>query len=815
MSGYIQNTEQFAQNKLSTSKIQNGDRPSRIKRVLDMAPEAAFNDLMRLAAQICETPLAKIHWRQPDGSWIESQGQSAEPLSDRLEAFCVCQIEHPGLLIMSDVSKDPRFANHGMGIKSPAIQFYAGMPLRTSDNYLWGTFCIMDYKPRNLTDQQIESLKIIGRQTIALLERNTQASASPSVMPPKAMKDSGQHLTDESSSTQDPSNQEKTMTAQLIETLLPHTLNLMAIVRLSDKGFLYVNQSWCESLGYTEAEFSQLSWLNIIHPDCGEHCWQLPQMVLEKKRLENVEIILLTKEGDRLWVKGKVFCHWQSGEPDSICLIFQDITAQKNAETKYRQIFENATQGLFQATLSGLYTTVNLALAKIYGYDSPQEFITAVSSGADLYIDPDHWGNCINQLETQGRLSCESEVKRRDGTKIWIEETFELLRDSHGHPIGVEGFVDDITTRKQAETTLQTTRNQLQAVLDAVPGTVSLISSNFRYLGANRHLASTYNLPQEDFVGREVGFRESKFGQFVREFFASNIEEASIEIDTQVNDTFHSDMVIAKKWQGNDAAVFVGIDITERKRAEAALKEELMEAADYVQSLLPIPIIEPVRIDSRFIPSQQLGGDCFDYYWLDGDHLAIYLLDVSGHGSRAALLSVSVLNFLRSRFLPNTNFYQPNQVLNALNQAFQMDRQRNMYFTIWYAVYNRRTRTLLYSCAGHPPAMLITKNDANHVQVNQLFTTGCIPIGMFPHAKYINNTCQIEKGSNLYIFSDGIYEVALPNGKIWQLDDFIQLLADYTQENQCSLETILQAVRSLHTSETFNDDVSLLHVAFD
>ena len=91
--------------------------------------------------------------------------------------------------------------------------------------------------------------------------------------------------------------------------------------------------------------------------------------------------------------------------------------------------------------------------------------------------------------------------------------------------------------------------------------------------------------------------------------------------------------------------------------------------------------------------------------------------------------------------------------------------------------------------------MLITKNDANQVEVNQLFTTGCIPIGMFPHAKYINNACQIENGSNIYIFSDGIYEVALPNGKIWQLDDFIKLLADYTQESQCSLETILQAVR--------------------
>ncbi len=767
-----------------------------------MAVEAAFNDLMRLAAQICTTPIARIHWRQPDGSWlgVEVNG-SAQPMLDPDLGFCLCAIEQSGLFIVPDASQDPRFSHHPWVVASPGIRFYAGLPLRTADGYLWGTFCVMDRQPRSLTDVQKEGLEIIARQAIALLELQANhpesQNSEPQIVP------------------QNQSNFAHNSTSRLIQNLLPQTFNLMAIIRLSDQGFIYVNQSWCEALGYTEAEFSHLYWQNILHPDCGEICWQLPQILLEKQKLENVELILLTKEGDRLFCQGKMFCHWEAGTPDSICAILQDITAQKKAEAKYRQIFENATQGLFQATLSGRYTTVNLALAKIYGYDSPQQFLSNVGNGAELYVNPDHWAECIQRLAVEGRLSCEAEVIRRDGKKIWIEETFELLRDVHNHPIGVEGFVDDITSRKQAETTLQTTRDQLQAVLDAVPGTVSLISSNFRYLGANRHLAATYNLPPEEFVGREVGFRESKFGQFVREFFASQTEEASIEIDTQVNDAFHSDMVIAKKWQGNEAAVFVGIDITERKRAEAALKAELMEAADYVQSLLPIPTIEPVRIDSRFIPSQQLGGDCFDYYWLDDDHLAIYLLDVSGHGSRAALLSVSVLNFLRSRFLPNTNFYQPNQVLSALNQAFQMDRQRNMYFTIWYGVYNRRTRTLLYSCAGHPPAMLITKNAANVVEVKQLSTSGCIPIGMFPQAKYINDSCQIEPASNLYIFSDGIYEISLPNGSIWQLDDFIQVLADYTQKNQCSLENILQAVRSLNSDDAFNDDVSLLHVIFD
>ena len=95
------------------------------------------------------------------------------------------------------------------------------------------------------------------------------------------------------------------------------------------------------------------------------------------------------------------------------------------------------------------------------------------------------------------------------------------------------------------------------------------------------------------------------------------------------------------------------------------LETEMSEAAEYVRSLLPAPMTEPFTINSRFIPSRQLGGDCFDYYWLDPDYLAIYLLDTAGHGLRATLPSVSVLNLLRSRALKSLNYYQPSDVLRA------------------------------------------------------------------------------------------------------------------------------------------------------
>ncbi|MGL5509466.1 MAG: response regulator, partial [Microcoleaceae cyanobacterium] len=132
------------------------------------------------------------------------------------------------------------------------------------------------------------------------------------------------------------------------------------------------------------------------------------------------------------------------------------------------------------------------------------------------------------------------------------------------------------------------------------------------------------------------------------------------------------------------------------------LETELAEAAEYVRSLLPETLLTPIHIDAKFIPSRQLGGDSFDYFWLDKDHIAIYLLDVAGHGLRAALPSVSVLNLLRSQAIPNINYHQPSDVIKSLNSTFQINYQNDKYFTIWYGVYDLSKQQLIYASAGHP-----------------------------------------------------------------------------------------------------------------
>jgi sigma-B regulation protein RsbU (phosphoserine phosphatase) len=250
------------------------------------------------------------------------------------------------------------------------------------------------------------------------------------------------------------------------------------------------------------------------------------------------------------------------------------------------------------------------------------------------------------------------------------------------------------------------------------------------------------------------------------------------------------------------------------QRQKQLLEAELMEAAEYVSSILPEPLqSQSLAIDVRFIPSRQLGGDSFDYFWLDSHHLVFYLLDVAGHGLRASLPSLAVINLLRSRGLSNVNYYQPKEVLYSLNQTFQISDRNDKYFTIWYGVYNCKTRSLVYASAGHPPGILLNFADKQQLTERRLKTPG-VPIGMFPEAKYVNGYCSISSGSTLYIFSDGIYEVEPHNSSFWGLEKLIDLLKKYQTTPKRNLDRLLGYVREWHPDFEFEDDLSIMQVDF-
>jgi serine phosphatase RsbU (regulator of sigma subunit) len=235
------------------------------------------------------------------------------------------------------------------------------------------------------------------------------------------------------------------------------------------------------------------------------------------------------------------------------------------------------------------------------------------------------------------------------------------------------------------------------------------------------------------------------------------------------------------------------------------LAGELDSAAKYVASILPGDLTGRVQARSRYLPSRALGGDSYGYTWIDDDHLIVYLIDVSGHGVKPALLSVSVHNMLRSRSMPAATLLSPERVLAELNQLFGMDRHDDHYFTMWYGVYRASTRTLHYAAAGHPPALALT--DADGV-VNATALGGTsIPIGMFPDSVFPGDTYRIPAGAQLLLCSDGVL------GDRLSFAGFTEVCEEVAAAPGWSPASLIARLRAT-AGGTFEDDCALVQLTF-
>jgi phosphoserine phosphatase RsbU/P len=245
-------------------------------------------------------------------------------------------------------------------------------------------------------------------------------------------------------------------------------------------------------------------------------------------------------------------------------------------------------------------------------------------------------------------------------------------------------------------------------------------------------------------------------------------------------------------------------------KSQQVLAAQLASAAEYVISLLPSNMTDgSLRTNWRFFPSAQLGGDALGYHWVDNDNFAIYLLDVCDHGVGPALLSVSALNVLRSQTLPRTDFRNPGQVLTVLNETFQMEKQNNLYFTIWYGVFNRATRELNYASAGHPPALLVSENK----EIAELITPNMF-IGGMEGIKYEGGTIRLDFPARLYVFSDGVYEVEKQDGSMWSLGGLKDYITGYRGKDPSEIDALYRYLRDMRGREDLDDDFSMLKIEF-
>ena len=255
--------------------------------------------------------------------------------------------------------------------------------------------------------------------------------------------------------------------------------------------------------------------------------------------------------------------------------------------------------------------------------------------------------------------------------------------------------------------------------------------------------------------------------------------------------------------------------------ANTRMKRDLEAAAAVQQSLLPtsLPQFAGARFAWSFRPCDELAGDFLNVFQLDRKHIGFYVVDVSGHGVAASLLSVTISRLLTpepslSSLLvqPGTDsdirIVPPSEVMGELNKRFPMEESAGRYFTMVYGILNTHTRQLRYVCAGHPPILRVSASAG----VEILEGNGTA-IGWFPESDYEETMVDLRPGDRLYLYSDGIPEAMNPESAQFGSERLIESIC---QAQSCTLENsvsgLTRRIEEWCDVAGPTDDVSILAV---
>jgi len=247
------------------------------------------------------------------------------------------------------------------------------------------------------------------------------------------------------------------------------------------------------------------------------------------------------------------------------------------SEEKYRSIFENAIEGIFQTTPEGRVITANSTFANMYGYDSPQEMINSITDiGKEFYVNPRDRERFKSICEMQGSVEgFEEQVYRKDRKKAWVSINARIVRDENGKTLYYEGTIEDITQRKEMEVALRASEERYRTFIDSTTDGVFLKDQQLRYVIVNKMFRRFFNKNENEIVGKtDLEFRPGKDAEESRQADLKSLRSSSIviseeEIGDKIYEIRRFAVNLAEKTKGVGGFIR---DITARKKTEEELK---------------------------------------------------------------------------------------------------------------------------------------------------------------------------------------------------------------------------------------------------
>jgi len=424
--------------------------------ILDTPPEALFDALVRVAAEICGVPVSLVSLVDSDRQWFKANvGLTEATETPRDIAFCSHALLGDDVMEVGDATKDIRFAGNPLVTQSPGIRFYAGAPLCTSDGLKIGTLCVIDREPRQLSPAQLSNLRSLATAVMQGLEFRERAMQAV-----KTLADSEAHQ------------------AALYATTPTMLHSIDAAGRITA-----VSDFWLREMGYQRAEVLGRVSSDFLSAESQSYMTQevLPAF-FQRGYCEGIEYLMVRKDGSSFEAMLSATLERDAnGDPLRSMAVIKNISARKQAERDRTEsarfattVIDNVLEGIITTNADGNVGSFNPEASRIFGYTAEE----MLGQNIKILMPPGDTGNHDAYLRNHPITGAskvvgkgnEQQGRRKDGTLFPIE--FAVSRcERAGEPFFI-AVLRDISERKEMESRLRDSHELLQVTLDSIADAV-------------------------------------------------------------------------------------------------------------------------------------------------------------------------------------------------------------------------------------------------------------------------------------------------------------------------------------------------------
>jgi PAS domain S-box-containing protein len=464
--------------------------------ILDTLPEAEFDTLVFLASQICDVPFAFLSLVDAERVWFKSKVGLKEQEMPRTESFCTEAIKQHGLLLIDDTQIDDRFSSLPVVVHSPKVRFYAGAPLISPKGHVVGTLCVLDKKPRSLTNDQKRALQELSCLVVSQLELRWNAVRLKSALNEKDIIQ--QNLKD---------NQ------QQYQYIVDSANEL--IYRTDENGCItFFNPAVTRLLKYNKDELNGRHYLGLVQPEYRKSAEKFYGVqFLRRTPTTYYEVPALAKDGSVVWLGQSVHVLLKNEKITGFSVVARDITEKKlteasvaESERRLLTIINTVGEGITFSDESGFFEVFNHRMEELTGYSIQEandvsDFSRLIISGEDEYQQAI---SAQKQLVTVGRVQeAETIITTKSGEKKILLVSSSLVPYKNRKMI--LNVYRDITERKRADQSMRISEKRFRIFFESNPLPTWVFDlESFQFLEVNNAALQHYGYTKEEFLAMGV-----------------------------------------------------------------------------------------------------------------------------------------------------------------------------------------------------------------------------------------------------------------------------------------------------------------------